>query len=463
MTANRRIGWNFSLQRAVEWCRWLGKPLLVLEPLRADYPWASDRFHRFVLEGMLENQAALRKRRIAYHPYLEQASGVGKGLLKKLAEGACVVIGDDFPAFFYPRMLESAGRQIPVRLELVDANGILPMRAVDRVFSTAFSFRGFLQKNLTRYLYEFPDPDPLVDLRKSSPLALPEIILRRWPQWDAAESRNPDHLLQRLPINHSVAATAQRGGSIEAKLILDAFVENRLAGYLQHHNEPENEATSGLSPYLHFGHISAHQVFHRIMSHAGWSVGDLGSTTAGKRTGWWGVDESTEAFLDQLITWRELGFNMCCHDRKHDHYMSLPSWARNTLAEHRSDPRHPCYSLEDFERAQTHDPLWNAAQIQLLREGRIHNYLRMLWGKKILEWSAGPEEALEIMIRLNNKYALDGRDPNSYSGIFWILGRYDRPWGPERSIFGKVRYMSSANTARKYSVSQYIAKYCGTE
>ena len=117
------------------------------------------------------------------------------------------------------------------------------------------------------------------------------------------------------------------------------------------------------------------------------------------------------------------------------------------------------YSLKEFESGNTHDPLWNAAQIQLLKEGRIHNYLRMLWGKKILHWSSGPEKALHIMIELNNKYALDGRDPNSYSGIFWVLGRYDRPWGPERPIFGKIRYMSSKNTSRKVRVQNYIKKY----
>jgi deoxyribodipyrimidine photo-lyase len=150
------------------------------------------------------------------------------------------------------------------------------------------------------------------------------------------------------------------------------------------------------------------------------------------------------------MCWRRDGF---------DQYASLPEWAKTTLAEHAGDPRPHCFSLEQFEAAETHDELWNAAQRQLVREGRIHNYLRMLWGKKILEWSAGPEEALEIMIELNNKYALDGRDPNSYSGIFWVLGRYDRPWGPERPIFGKVRYMSSQNTARKLRVGEYMEKY----
>ncbi len=151
---------------------------------------------------------------------------------------------------------------------------------------------------------------------------------------------------------------------------------------------------------------------------------------------------------------------MCVHHPDtYDRFESLPAWARATLGKHEADPRTYRYGLETFERATTHDALWNAAQGQLVREGRIHNYLRMLWGKKILEWTATPREALAVMIELNNKYALDGRDPNSYSGIFWTFGRYDRPWAPERPIFGSIRYMSSENTARKMSVRGYVRRY----
>jgi deoxyribodipyrimidine photo-lyase len=170
-------------------------------------------------------------------------------------------------------------------------------------------------------------------------------------------------------------------------------------------------------------------------------------------------DSSAFAFLDQVVTWRELGYNMCHFDPNHDQYDSLPEWARATLADHADDQRPFVYTLADFESARTHDPLWNAAQRQLVREGRIHNYLRMLWGKKILEWTKSPEEALDVMIELNNKYALDGRNPNSYTGIFWTLGRYDRPWGPERPIYGKIRYMTSQSTARKFDVAAYLDKY----
>ncbi len=195
------------------------------------------------------------------------------------------------------------------------------------------------------------------------------------------------------------------------------------------------------------------------MRSQGWSLDRLSHRATGSRTGWWRVGESAEAFLDQLITWRELGYNLCWQRDDYHQYASLPEWAQTTLTAHSSDYRPQIYSFDQFEQARTHDPLWNAAQVQLTREGRLHNYLRMLWGKKILEWSPTPPDALEVMIELNNKYALDGRDPNSYSGISWVLGRYDRPWGPERPIFGKIRYMSSENTARKVRVKNYIKRY----
>jgi deoxyribodipyrimidine photo-lyase len=232
-----------------------------------------------------------------------------------------------------------------------------------------------------------------------------------------------------------------------------------LARYGDDRNEPSLDGTSGLSPYLHFGHLSVHQVLAELANAEEWSPASIGTSRSGQREGWWKMSGPAESFLDELVTWREIGFNFCWQLPDYDQFDTLPDWAKETLAKHARDKRPYTYSLEEFEFARTHDPLWNAAQNQIRREGRMHNYLRMLWGKKILEWSKTPQDALATMIELNNKFGLDGRNPNSYTGIFWVLGRYDRPWGPERPIFGNIRYMSSDNTARKFDVKPYLARY----
>jgi deoxyribodipyrimidine photo-lyase len=459
MIGYRRTRWNFALQRAVDWARHLAKPLVILEALRAGYPWASDRFHRFILDGMADNEAHSARRAVLYHPYLEPLPGAGKGLLAASADRACVLITDDFPAFFLHRMVAGAARNMPVRMEKVDSNGLLPMRATSQIFPTAYSFRRFLQKHLPDHLMDPPTEDPLKGLKLPMPRELPGEVRKHWPRISPDVFKNRSEGFSSFPIDHGVGVAAQRGGSVKARQALRIFLDKRLPDYAEKRNQPEVEATSGLSPYLHFGHISVHEVFHTLMEKEGWSPDRLSDRATGSRSGWWGMSVTAEAFLDELITWRELGFNLCRQRADYDRFESLPSWALSTLKAHEGDERQYTYTLEEFERAETHDPLWNAAQVQLVREGRIHNYLRMLWGKKILEWSPTPRNALDVMIELNNKYALDGRDPNSYSGIFWVLGRYDRPWAPERSVFGTIRYMSSLNTARKVSVKGYIAKY----
>jgi deoxyribodipyrimidine photo-lyase len=195
-----------------------------------------------------------------------------------------------------------------------------------------------------------------------------------------------------------------------------------------------------------------------VLRREGWTLSRLAKTVAGAKTGWWGASAGAEAYLDQLVTWRELGLNMSARRPDYDQFESLPPWAIRTLEQHATDPRPYCYSLDAFTGAATHDAVWNAAQRQLVTEGRIHNYLRMLWGKKILEWTRSPREALDVMIELNNRFAVDGRDPNSYTGIFWVLGRYDRPWF-ERPIFGSVRYMTSESTVRKLHLKGYLARF----
>ncbi len=455
MTAHRRTRWNFSLDRAIEWCRKLDKPLVVFEGLRSDYPWASARMHAFVIDGMRDNARRFAGTGILYYPYLEPQADEGVGLLAALAERANVVVTDDYPAFFIPRMVQAAAAKLPVLLEKVDANGLMPLGATDEVFTTAHSFRRFVHKNLLRHVETMPQPDPLRNAALERITSVAPHISKQWPVADLESSGD---LLSSVAVDTTIGPVDYKGGSDAGARVLKRFVEKRLQSYGER-NDPAQPVTSSLSPYLHFGHVGAHQVFASLAREVDWSPLRVVPEMAGRRAGWWGAPENAEAFLDQIVTWREVGFNRCAHDPSYDQYSSLPDWARKTLAEHSRDPREHVYSLEEFETAATHDPLWNAAQNQLLVEGRIHNYLRMLWGKKILEWTRSPEEALEIMIELNNAYALDGRDPNSYSGIFWILGRYDRAWGPERPVFGKVRYMTSANTARKFDVKPYLERY----
>lgn len=459
MIANRRTRWNFSLQRALEWAAELKKPLVILEALRCDYQWASDRLHRFVIQGMIDNSAALRKASVTYFPYLERQPGAGSGLLAAFAKNACVVVSDDFPCFFLPRMISVAAKRIPCRFELVDSNGLLPMRASEKVFLRAFDFRRYLQKELKPHLFELPVADPLDKVKLPQLDKLPAEITKRWSPESIDSLKSLADDLAEFPIDHAVGKALFDGGQQAATRQLKLFLAERLTHYADARNQPQQEVASGLSPYLHFGHISAHEVFAATMDREEWSPDKLATKTTGSSSGWWGTSEAAESFLDELITWRELGYNMCSKCSDYNRYSSLPDWAQATLAEHTNDPREHVYSLAEFESAVTHDELWNAAQRQLVREGRMHNYLRMLWGKKILEWSATPPDALAMMIELNNKYAVDGRNPNSYSGIFWVLGRYDRAWGPERPIFGKIRYMSSENTARKVKVKEYIEKY----
>jgi deoxyribodipyrimidine photo-lyase len=459
MIANRRLQYNFALDRALEHAAALQKPLIIFEALRVGYHWASDRLHRFAIDGMADNAKSCAELNVRYYPYVEPTPDAGKGLLAALAEKACVVVTDEFPCFFLPRMVASAAKKLSVLLEAVDSNGLLPLYATDQVALRAFDFRRYLQKELPKHFSNFPRANPLA--KSKLPLA-PNLPARIYSCWPAAASEllaNQPGSLDALPIDHSVAPAALRGGHSAARARMLEFFDNGLALYGEQRSEPEMDAASGLSPFLHFGHISVHEIFVELARRAKWKPEKVSLRVNGSREGWWNMSPSAESFLDELITWREVGYNFAAHRQDYDRYESLPEWARKTLEEHAPDEREHLYSLQQFESARTHDVLWNAAQMQLVSEGRIHNYLRMLWGKKILEWSRTPQEAANIMTHLNNKYALDGRNPNSYSGIFWVLGRYDRPWAPKRPIFGMIRYMSSENTARKFRVKNYIRKY----
>ncbi len=288
MIAARRTRSNFALQHAASEAARLGRPLVVLEALRCDYPYASDRLHRFVLDGMAANARALAGRPVVYHPYVEPAPGAGRGLLAALAERACLVVTDDSPAFFLPRMVAAAGAQLPVRLVAVDGNGLLPLGAADHAYPTAYAFRRFLQKQLPRHLLEAPADDPLARLPLIPPTPLPAAIVGAGRPWTRCSSTASPSCCR--PCRSTTACRRPRPGAARTRpRRLEQFVTGKLARYVEERNHPDLDAASGLSPYLHFGHIGAHEIFRAVADREGWVPPDLSPLADGRREGWWGM------------------------------------------------------------------------------------------------------------------------------------------------------------------------------
>ncbi len=456
MTSARRPHYNFGLEHAIALANQHGVGLVVFEGLRMDYRWASERFHAFVRDGMLCNQHTFKDSNATYIPYLETPEQSIKEVLWALIDQSLAVVTDYFPAFFLPKMNKLVAEKCPVQFQQVDSNGIYPMGATDKAFTTAHSFRRHIQKTVAPFLNDFPLENPLETLQHTyTPSG--EHFSEQQLNWFAQDVASID--LETLPIDHTIKAISDRkGGHIHARVRLHNFIKTGLLTYDTDRQSADNDPSSGLSPYLHFGHISAHEMVKSIWATHNWNPSMTQSKATGSREGWWNLPSYVEALLDQIITWRDLGFVYCHHDPNYATYESLPDWARITMEEHLTDTRDHLYTFEEFEQAKTHDPIWNAAQRQLIKEGRMHNYLRMLWAKKVLHWTKHPKDAIEILEELNNKYALDGRDPNSYSGIMWTFGRFDRAW-TERVIFGKIRYMTSDSTKRKMKLKNYLETY----
>jgi len=458
MISFKRVGYNFALQRAVEWANQLSQPLLILEPLILDYPMSSIRFHKFTLEGMKEVDEQVSDSKAVYYPFVEQSAKESEGLLTEISKNASVVITDDYPTYFVPQMTAKASGEINTRYELVDSNGIVPIRLSEKEYVRAHDFRRYLHKNLEDFIIETPLENPLDFLNKKFDPSMIKDVQADWIPFDF-KNQNIDDFLENLNIDKTVEISSIKGGYSNAIKQLNKFIEVGYKDYAKYRSDPSKEASSQLSPYFHSGQISTHEVFDKISELESWSPEYINPKMVGRREGWWGSSENFESFMDELITWRELGYHTCVRRANYNQYSSLPEWAIKTLHEHSSDEREHIYSLDQLTYSQTHDEIWNAAQNQLRTQGVIQNYLRMLWGKKILEWTPNPQIALSYMITLNDRYSLDGRDPNSYSGVFWILGRYDRAWGPERNIFGKIRYMTSDSTARKFNLKPYLEKW----
>jgi deoxyribodipyrimidine photo-lyase len=333
MTANRRATHNFALDRAVELAASHNVPVVVLEALRAGYPWASERLHAFVIQGMADNARAFAGTPAHYYPYVEPSADAGKGLVEALAARAVAVVTDEFPCFFLPRMAASVAKRIAVRVEQVDSNGLLPLRATDKAHVTAYAFRRMLQKAVLPHLEEIPRSAPFEGFAPKRLASLPKEITARWP---AANLESLDRNgITTLPIDHTVGAVGTAGGTTAARAAWQRFLSQNLLRYAADRSHPDDGVASGLSPWLHFGHISTHELFDSLAEWQDWSPEKIGVRAAGQREGFWNMGPDADSFLDELITWRELGYGTCLFEPRYAEYGSLPNWARATLDKHR--------------------------------------------------------------------------------------------------------------------------------
>ena len=411
---------NHALDIAIEAANLMQKPVVVFLAPVPFYPRANLRHYRFLADGIPDIASALDRRNVGF-------------VLRRFPEHsicrfcheakAALVVGDENPMREPESWRRKATRELRVPLWTVDADVIVPSKLLEKAQYAARTIRPRLQRWLPEFLVPFSNPKAKITWKK------PRGLHAMSPACD---------LLDGWRINRSVSPILDmKGGSRAAQKVLKAFVTRKLADYPVKRNHPEGDGTTRLSPYLHFGHMGPQTV--------AMAVRDADAPEAAKT-----------AFFDQLITWRELSINFVRFQANYDNFECAEPWAHRTLAEHARDLRPVRYTARQMENAETYDPLWNAAQRQMVNHGWMHNYLRMYWGKKILEWSASAAEAYGIAVGLNDKYELDGRDPNGYAGIAWaIVGKFDRAWS-ERPIFGKIRYMSLGSTGKKFDSKKYI-------
>lgn len=427
MQMYKRVDNNHALIWAIRKANELKLPLIVYEGLKYYYPWASDRIHTFVLEGVEEKRAAFENLGIRYIFYLQKDSSSPKQTVARLAANAAIIVTDDYPCFIIPDHNRRIADRTKIPVFSVDSNGIIPMSRFDKEEYAAYTIRPKINKLLERYL----KPVETEGVEVSSldlDVDCPETVVT---------ARNLAGLVAECDIDHSVRPSrVYRGGTRAGRERLKKFVDEILLDYERTRNKPEIDGSSRLSAYLHFGFLSSLEVAVAVQA------ADA-------------PEESKEAFLEELIVRRELSFNMTRHNANYDSLAALPPWVHKAMREHAGDERSVTYLVEQLEAGETHDELWNAAQREMVATGEMHNYVRMLWGKNVIAWSDSYEIAFETLVHLNNKYCLDGRDPNSYAGILWCFGKHDRPW-MERPVFGTLRYMTSGSTGKKFDSKKYI-------
>ncbi len=423
MSRDQRIADNWALLHAQQLALDLEQPLAISFCLVPEFLGATLRQYDFMLKGLAQVETACRKKNIPFFLRLGDPAQQLANFAEQHSIGA--VICDFNPLRISRKWKRDAATALTCPLIEVDAHNIIPCwEASDKQEFAARTLRPKIHKKLPEFLTDLPT------LRKHPhdwPLATEPI------DWNKARDS--------LKIDTGITpVTRFEPGEKAAGRLLQSFIKNKLGEYDNLRNDPNASAQSDLSPYLHFGQISPQRVTLEIIDHAG------GNT-------------NSEAFIEELVVRRELSDNFCFYNDHYDSFAGFPEWAQKTLDKHRNDTREYVYSHAEFESAATHDPLWNAAQVEMVTTGKMHGYMRMYWAKKILEWSLTPEDALATAIHLNDRYELDGRDPNGYAGVAWSIGGvHDRPWG-ERSIFGMVRFMAYSGCKRKFNVDTYIRRY----
>lgn len=423
MQQSQRAEHNPALEHAAQRANQFGIPLLVCFGLMDDYPEANVRHYRFMLEGLAETANVLERRNIRF----ALRRGAPDAVAIELAEKAVVIVCDRGYLRHQKTWRRNVANRAVCRVEQVEGDVVVPVNtASDRREHAARTLRPKLHRHLKDYLVDLNTTAVENDAGKL--------------RINGEDPSDPDALLARLALDRSVAPVDSfRGGTNEAKRVFRRFLDEHFSSYEEHRNQPQTNDVSHMSKYLHFGQISP--VWLALQANAAAPA----------------PNNNRDAFLEELIVRRELAINFCEFEPDYDKYACLPEWAKTTLVEHRDDPRPYHYTRSELEAAQTHDPYWNAAMKEMVHTGYMHNHMRMYWGKKILEWTNTPEYAFRTALYLNNKYLLDGRDPNSFAGVAWVFGNHDRGW-TERKVFGKVRYMNAAGLERKCNIDAYVEK-----
>ena len=415
MQASQRTRFNHALEHAIGRANALRLPVTVGFGLMDDYPEANARHYAFMLQGLRDVGVGLAKRNIGF----VVARGAPAEVALKLSRDAALVVCDRGYLRHQKQWRDHVADEARCEVVEVESDVVVPVEvASDKHEFAARTLRPKIQRHLPTYLK-------------------PVTHARVRVKGDAKAQATFD--LESLRLDRSVApSTRFTGGELAARKLLRTFIASKLRGYATRRNEPSLQHTSTLAAYLHFGHISPVEIALAVSA-----------SSAPKA--------DRDAYLEELIVRRELSVNFCHFNPRYDSYDGLPAWSRKTLAECRRDPREHVYTREQLDRGQTEDRYWNAAQLEMVRTGYMHNYMRMYWGKRILEWKRTPQEAYADAIYLNNRYFLCGRDPNAWANVGWLFGLHDRPWGPARPVFGLVRYMNAKGLERKFDMDAYVA------